>query len=201
MTYRAKEHYRDPAVAASYDAERFTTRKGRFVDRRELALVADAVGRAGVNAGARILDVPCGTGRLVRALVDEGYVVTGADVSEAMLAKAASQFDDMPTTSRPSLVVGDAEALPFADASFDLVVSLRLFGHLPPAARARALLDFRRVSRGHVIVAFYQRGSLQELLRRRRRATTPWNPVDLVEIDADSERRAFGGPPGASSCP
>lgn len=185
MTYRAKEHYRDPAVAASYDTERFATRKGRFVDRREQALISDAIRRAGAVAGSLILDVPCGTGRLTRALVDEGYVVTGVDVSEAMLARAAARMADVPTADQPTLIVGDAEALPLADATVDVVVSLRLFGHLPPLARARALRDFRRVTRGHVVVAYYHRGAIQRLLRRRRRSSTPWHPVSLRELDAE----------------
>lgn len=185
MTYRAKEHYRDSAVAASYDSERFTSRKGRFVDRRERSLISEAIVRSGARRGAMILDVPCGTGRLARALALAGYVVTGVDVSEPMLARAADRMSDLPATEKPSLVVGDAEALPFADAAFDVVVSLRLFGHLPPSARTRALRDFRRVSRGHVVVAYYQRGSVQGLLRRRRRSGTPWHPVSLSELDAE----------------
>ena len=185
MTYRAKERYRDPAVAASYDAERFTTRKGRLVDRREQGLVGDAIHRTGVGAGSLVLDVPCGTGRLTRSLADAGYAVTGIDVSEAMLARAESRMADMPEAGRPKLLVGDAEELPFADATFDVVVSLRLFGHLPPLARSRALREFRRVSRGHVLVAYYHRGTVQGLLRRRRRAATPWHPVSLGELDAE----------------
>lgn len=149
MTYRAKEHYGDPAVAASYDGERFTSRKGRFVDRREQALIGEAIDRSGARRGAMILDVPCGTGRLTRTLAIAGYAVTGVDVSEAMLARAAARVSDLPATGKPTLVVGDAEALPFADAAFDVVVSLRLFGHMPPAARTRALRDSRRVTRGH----------------------------------------------------
>jgi len=190
MTYRAKSHYRDPAVAASYDTERFTSRKGRFVDRREQLLITDAIRRCGAQPGAAILDIPCGTGRLTRALAIAGYAVTGADVSEAMVDRAATMMSDLPETDRPTLMIGDAEALPFADAAFDVVVSLRLFGHLPPSARARALREYRRVTRGHVIVAYYHRWSIQGLLRRRRRSGTPWHPISLGELDA--ELRAAG---------
>ncbi len=185
MTYRAKEHYRDAAVAEAYDDERFASRKGRFVDRRERSLIADAIRRSGVSRGAEILDVPIGTGRLARSLAVEGYSVTGIDVSDQMLARAAERLSDMATTETPRLVQGDAEALPFPDDSFDLVISLRLLGHLPPPARMRALREFHRVSRGHVIVAYYQRRSIQGLARRRRRRGTPWHPVSLGEIDAE----------------
>ena len=185
MTYRAKEHYRDAEVAETYDDQRFTSRKGRFVDRRERSLIADALHRSGVGRGARILDVPCGTGRLTRSLAVEGFAVTGIDVSEAMLARAAERMTGLAVTDAPALAVGDAEALPFGDASFDVVISLRLLGHLPPPARQRALREFRRVSRGHVIVAYYDRRSVQGLARRRRRSGTPWHPVSPGEIDAE----------------
>jgi ubiquinone/menaquinone biosynthesis C-methylase UbiE len=189
VTYRAKEHYRDAEVAATYDDERFTSRKGRLVDQRERSLIANAIWHAGADRGAQILDVPCGTGRLARSLAEEGYVVTGIDVSDAMLARAAERMSDLPPSEMPTLVVGDAEALPFADATFDIVISLRLLGHLPPATRSRALLEFRRVSRGFVVVAFYHRDSVQGLLRRRKRGGT-WHPVRLRELDA--ELRAAG---------
>lgn len=185
MTYRAKEHYRDPAVAASYDGARFESRKGRFVDRRERSLIWAAIHRSGARPGASVLDVPCGTGRVTRMLAIAGYAVTGVDVSEAMLAHATARMADLPATAAPKLLVADAEALPFPDGGFDLVVSLRLFGHLPRSARIRVLREFRRVASGGVVVAYYHRESIQGLLRRRRRRGMAWHPVGLGELDAE----------------
>ena len=185
MTYRAKDHYLDPEVVASYDEQRFTSRKGRFVDQRERSLVAAAIARSGAGPGAAILDVPCGTGRLTRVFAIAGFAVTGADISQPMLDRAAARVADLPATGRPDLVMADAEGLPFADGAFDVVVSLRLFGHLPPTARGRALREFRRVARGHVIVAYYHHSSLQGLLRRRRRRGSPWYATGLGEVDAE----------------
>jgi SAM-dependent methyltransferase len=122
---------------------------------------------------------------LARALADDGYAVTGVDVSEAMLARAAARTADLPAAAMPTLVVGDAEALPFGDATFDVVVSLRLFGHLPPQSRVQVLREFRRVSKASVVVAYYHRGSIQGLLRRRRRGAGPWHPVSLAQLDEE----------------
>jgi ubiquinone/menaquinone biosynthesis C-methylase UbiE len=185
VTYRAKEHYRDPKVAAAYDGARFESRKGRFVDRRERSLIRDAIRRSGVGPGASILDAPCGTGRVARMLAIAGYAVTGVDVSEAMLDRATAGFAGLPATARPRLLVADAEALPFPDGAFDLAVSLRLFGHLPRSARIQVLREFRRVAGDGVIVAYYHRGSIQGLLRRRRRRGMAWHPVTLGELDAE----------------
>ncbi len=67
--------------------------------------------------GRRTLDVGCGEGRLGRALAERGHRVVGLDASPtlAALAREAGGFEEV--------VVGDAAALPFPDASFDLVVA------------------------------------------------------------------------------
>lgn len=66
---------------------------------------------------ARALEVGCGEGRVTRDLRGRGYEVTGLDVAPT-LVEAARDADPSGT-----YVVGDAAALPFDDASFDLVVS------------------------------------------------------------------------------
>jgi ubiquinone/menaquinone biosynthesis C-methylase UbiE len=66
---------------------------------------------------ARALEIGCGEGRVARDLRAHGYEVTGLDVAPT-LVEAACDADPSGT-----YVVGDAAALPFDDASFDLVVS------------------------------------------------------------------------------
>jgi SAM-dependent methyltransferase len=79
--------------------------------------VADA---AGIRAGDKVLDVGCGTGVLAREALgrvgQEGQVV-GVDLNEGMLAVAARSEPNIDWRR------GDAAALPFEDASFDVVVS------------------------------------------------------------------------------
>jgi SAM-dependent methyltransferase len=191
VTYRAKKHYQDPAVAAVYDAERFDDVKGRFVDRREQALIRDAIRASGISPSASVLDLPCGTGRLTRSLVEAGFDVTGVDVSPAMLERAAARTADLSMDQKPKLVVGDAAALPFDDDSFDLVVSLRLFGHLPPPTRMAALREIRRVGQGPAVLGYYHRGSLQRLRRQGGRRGTPWFPVSLSELDSELTQAGF----------
>ena len=68
-------------------------------------------------AGRLTLEVGCGEGRVTRDLVQRGHQVVALDISETLVASAAAAnpFGDY--------VLGDAAALPFADASFDLVVA------------------------------------------------------------------------------
>ena len=61
-----------------------------------------------------VLDVATGTGLVAEALLGRGFEVTGVDQSPGMLAGARARFG-----GRVELVEASADALPFADASFD----------------------------------------------------------------------------------
>jgi SAM-dependent methyltransferase len=92
---------------------------------------------AAVSAGERVLDVACGTGVVARAvagIVGEGNVV-GVDLNQAMLTIARRVAPQI--TWRQ----GEANALPAADASFDVVVcqmALMFFPDQPGAVREMA---------------------------------------------------------------
>jgi ubiquinone/menaquinone biosynthesis C-methylase UbiE len=90
----------------------------------------------------RVLDLGCGTGVLLQRILDRypGAQVTGVDLSLVMVALARRR---LPESVR--LEVADAEALPFASSSFDLVVSTSSF-HFWPAPK-QALAELRRVLR------------------------------------------------------
>ena len=69
------------------------------------------------ESGMRILDVATGTGMVAFALAARGAEVVGLDQSEAMLGGARARLQRTPElASRLSFVLGEAEALPFADS-------------------------------------------------------------------------------------
>jgi demethylmenaquinone methyltransferase/2-methoxy-6-polyprenyl-1,4-benzoquinol methylase len=70
-----------------------------------------------VGRGDMVLDLACGTGDLAALASRRGARVAGLDFAAAMVARAAGRH------ACPWLVRGDALALPFADATFDAVVS------------------------------------------------------------------------------
>lgn len=111
-----------------------------------------AVRSAGLRGGEAVLDVACGTGDLSRAFADAGAGrVVGLDFTPAMLEIARTKRGGI------EYVEGDAMALPFGDASFD-VVSIA-FGIRNVAEPSRALGEFRRVLRpgGRVVVLEFSR--------------------------------------------
>jgi SAM-dependent methyltransferase len=103
--------------------------------------------REGDLGGRRVLDVGCGTGRLALALAERVRShVCGLDVSSEMLAVARRTVTVPVRWER-----AHAEALPFADGSFDRAV-LRLVVHL--VERPRAFRELRRVlGDGRVVIA------------------------------------------------
>ena len=94
----------------------------------------------GLKPGARILDVGCGKGFLLhdfKAVVPKARVA-GLDVSRYALDRA------MPDV-RSAVVEGTAPSLPFADHSFDLVVSINTLHNLRVAELDSALREIERV--------------------------------------------------------
>jgi SAM-dependent methyltransferase len=79
--------------------------------------VSHLINAAQVSAGMSLLDVACGPGYVSAAVKELGAVPTGIDFSERMIAIAQGMFPDI------SFIQGDAQALPFPNASFDRVLS------------------------------------------------------------------------------
>jgi SAM-dependent methyltransferase len=107
--------------------------------------------RLPIQAGTRMLDVACGGGQIAVPAAHAGAQVTGVDIATNLIEQARSraqaegvnvQFDE-----------GDAEMLPYEDASFDLVVSL--IGAMFAPRPERVAAELVRVCRpgGRIIMA------------------------------------------------
>jgi ubiquinone/menaquinone biosynthesis C-methylase UbiE len=95
------------------------------------------ISAAEVSPGMSVLDVACGPGYVSAAAKESGAVSTGLDFSKKMIAIAKEMFPDVP------FVQGDAQNLPFRDASFDRV--LINFGLLHVSHPERACVEACRV--------------------------------------------------------
>lgn len=105
---------------------------------------------ARVKPGAQVLDVGCGTGVVALAAARAGAVVTGSDLTPPLLARARENatLARLPVEWREA----DVEALPFADGSFDVVLSQ--FGHMFAPRPEVAVREMLRVLKPGGTVAF-----------------------------------------------
>lgn len=104
-----------------------------------------------VPAEAAWLDVGCGTGVFTATVLDRAAPssLVAIDPSSAQVAFARKRIED----ERVAFEVGDAQALPFMDASFDIVCSALVLNFV--SDRAVALSEMRRVARPSALIAAY----------------------------------------------
>jgi len=134
---RAFEHAGWQQAASGYGATFARATRG-FID-----ALLDA---ARVGAGMQVLDLACGPGLVAGAARLRGAMPTGLDFAAAMIGLARATHPEI------RFEEGDAEALPFADASFDAVISNFGIHHVPDPVRA--LSEARRVLRRDGRIAF-----------------------------------------------
>ena len=94
-----------------------------------------------IRPAGRVLDVPCGTGRVAVPLAERGFTVAGLDISEAVLAVAREADPGIDFRH------GDMRELPWPDESFDAVLNLwTAFGYFETQAEdERVLAEVARV--------------------------------------------------------
>ncbi len=92
----------------------------------------------------RVLDLGCGTGTATRAIAERlpDADVIGADLSPYMVAAAKLKAKHL---SNVSFIHGNAEHLPFEDASFDAVTASLLFHEMPPDAGLSVMREALRL--------------------------------------------------------
>ncbi|MFN3750368.1 MAG: class I SAM-dependent methyltransferase [Thiobacillus sp.] len=140
---------------ADYDAW-YATPRGRWIGEAEYALAARLLA---AQPGERLLDVGCGTGWFTRRAAADGLKVTGIDPNAEWLAYARTRGPDI------AWLGGDARALPFADASFDHVLSMAALCFVDDARRAVA--ECVRVARRRFALGWLNRTSLLYLDKGR----------------------------------
>jgi len=150
----ARERFSRKSLADIYPSEY----SNRWRDRREKACILECLNS--IPSGSRVLDLPCGTGRMTRILVSRGYKVTAADVSEAMLDHARENFDVLRRQQagkapQVQFEIRDVLATGFNDNQFEGISCIRLFHHFDEAdTRRRALKELRRICSGSIVVTF-----------------------------------------------
>ena len=151
---------------------------------------------SGLPRGARVADLGCGSGVFTELLRRAGYSGIGLDISPKLVALGRSKYPGL------ELIEGDAENLPFGNASLDGVLLSGLVHHFPDPRRLAA--EVRRVLKpGGRFVAFDPNRMNPFMWLYRDRASPFYSPVGVTEnerpILASAGRRSLPqrGFPGA----
>ncbi len=182
------DHYKDDEIAAAYDRSRFTSPIGRLFDRLERRRIRAAF--AALPPGARIVDVPCGTGRLAEELLEAGYAVEGHDISPQMLAVAARRLARF--GARFQTRVTDVRLLAGSDPVAEGVLCARVLMHFPYEEQVAFLRNVASLTNGPIV--FTQgvltpwhrlRRGLKRLLGNQAPASFALSPAQRHAIFAD----------------
>jgi len=113
-----------PSIDQIKSAMRTTWMAGDFgVIAKTITVGAEAfVARLALPAGTRVLDIATGTGNVAIPLARSGCIVTGLDIAPNLLVQARERAAAEGLTA--TFDEGDAEQLPYPDASFDAVVTM-----------------------------------------------------------------------------
>jgi ubiquinone/menaquinone biosynthesis C-methylase UbiE len=194
---RGDTHF-DQRQSHSYDRLARWTLRGLY---RRVA--QDVIDSAPTTGG--VLDVGTGPGRLLHevAVRRQDLVLAGADLSPDMITVAERAADSRGLAHRISFRVADVTALPYADDSFDLVVSTLSMHHWPAVGPAVAELarvlrpggrvliyDFRFTPMDEAIAALGTTAKLASGHVLRTPVRAGWSPVALFARLAVSTGRS-----------
>jgi SAM-dependent methyltransferase len=189
---RIREAYRARAAAPAAGGYSWHSSGYRFYMQQLERELLEALGRVQAPlVGGRVLEVGCGSGYFLHRLIEYGAAHgAGVDLMPGRIEQAQARYPNL------ELVAGDASALPWEDASFDVVSQFTcLSSVLDAALRARIAGEMWRVLRpGGVIVSYDMRrtpGAVRLLGRVRLRpataaapvaASTPTTPIEVAEL-------------------
>ncbi len=175
---RYSEKRRQAHQAASYDVKYEKEIVKRASDAREKRLLTHILARSGRHQ--RLLDVPCGAGRLSAVMADNTERLIEADYAYPMIELAREKGAE---SYQPAVANVSAFDLPFGDGAVDMVVSIRLNHHIPDAVdRRRHVRELCRVSSRHVLVTFFDAHSMKNKIRNWRGKKRPKSTMSRAEV-------------------
>lgn len=157
------------------------------VQQRVLTQLLYKLNSCTIDSATRVLDIGCGTGRLLESLMNRfpSALLTGLDLAPNMLRQAAERL-----TEHVSLVQGDAEQLPFSCSSFNLVLSSSTFQWLEHLDCCFGEVHRVLQPEGSFIFSLFGEGTLYELQESWRHALKECGkqPADIA---ADGTHRFY----------
>jgi len=177
-------------TAKEYDQSRFQSLSGKMIHKIELSKVLNAIS---VNAirDDKILEVGCGTGRILTELLELGFNVDGLDASKYMLEELRKKIHSKNINSK--FFLSRSDKINCIDNSYDYVYCVRLLNQLESRECAfETVKEMLRVVRreGSILIEFVN--SLRPRLGRNNTHTSRISIKDiknfLKDFDVNIER-------------
>lgn len=113
-----------------------------------------------ITPNTTVLDIGCGAGRVISAIVDVTPYVTGIDTDAHAIEQTGATFANMPDVN---ITKGSAFAIPFEDYTFDFVLLMMTFVNFAEK-KQQALQEMKRVlaSKGSMIMSVYSDKAFEE---------------------------------------
>lgn len=163
MDWDPTNHYKDVAVAERYDQERFSGLPGRIFNALERRVLRKAF--ATIARSLKVMDLPCGTGRLAETLLEEGFQVVGIDISAPMLEVARRKLQRFGLNFQTR--VGDVRDLANGErASYDVALCARVLMHFPLEQQIEFLKCVAVLTKGTVVFSQSLSTPYQRMRRR-----------------------------------
>lgn len=182
-TAAARETAYSQGQASEYDSFRFTKKSGKAIHVAERGCLTRALDK--VKPPAHVLEVGCGTGRLLIELEGRGYTVDGADASGAMLAKAKEKFTE--SSRQPELMLCGAAEIPAQDNTYDFTYTIRLLNQTEsPAYALTVVTEMLRVTKpnGYCLIEFVN--EKRPRIGKNKKPCTRLRPNDVLKTAQES---------------
>lgn len=178
------KYAKEPDRCTSYETLRVKPTGRRIQNWLDCRMVMRAL--RGLPKGSSVLDIPCGGGRISRALTAAGYKSVSADYAHSMA------LESLPAAR--SATRADATRLPFRDGAFDAAVCFRFMQAVPHEIRLNVIRELGRVAR-LVLINYHCALSLRGVVRQltggknlRNRLTEPQAMAEVVGAGLTTRR-------------
>ncbi|MEX0932611.1 MAG: class I SAM-dependent methyltransferase [Candidatus Pacearchaeota archaeon] len=120
----------------------------------------------------KILDVACGTGRMLLEVFSIGKEIeyAGLDTSKEMISILKKRAEKLGIKKKVKIKIGDATKMPFKDNSFDVVYSFHLLWHLPEEDQEKIIKEMLRVCKkdGFIVFDVLNENFIWEKIKRKK---------------------------------